>query len=203
MSPSVISLTRAPLSRTSAIRPVWRSRSRITTVRSRTDAPLALATQRRFCVAVAVMSIEPAASGSDRDLVHVDARPRIEHRAALADCDDRDRVGPTVGSEGGAVDRVDGDIGLRCGSVADVLAVEQHRCLVLLSFTDHDDPVHRHGGEHRAHRVDRGAVGADLVAAADPPRSRQRRRFGDTHQFEGQVAIRLLWGLRRGHARPP
>ena len=38
-------------------------RSRITTIRSRTDSPFDLAIQRRFCVAVAVMSIAPTALG--------------------------------------------------------------------------------------------------------------------------------------------
>ena len=63
MSPSPISLMRAPLARTSAMSSSWRGRSRITTVRSRTLSRLALAIHRRFWVVLAVMSIEPTASG--------------------------------------------------------------------------------------------------------------------------------------------
>ena len=40
-----------------------------------------------------------------------------------------------------------------------------------------------------AHRVDGGLVGALLVAAADHPRGRERRRLGDAHELEGQIAI--------------
>ena len=45
------------------------------------------------------------------------------------------------------------------GAVADLLAVVEHRRLVLLALADHDDAVHRDGVEHRAHRVDRRLVG--------------------------------------------
>ena len=55
-----------------------------------------------------------------------------------------------------------------CGAVADLLAVEQHRRLVLLALADDDDAVHRHAGEHGAHRLDGGTVGTVLGAAADP-----------------------------------
>ena len=72
-----------------------------------------------------------------------------------------------------------------CGgdAVADLLAVEQHRRLVLLPLSDHDDAVHRHRLEHRPHRVDGRLVGALLVAAADHPRGRERRRLGDAHEL--------------------
>ena len=46
---------------------------------------------------------------------------------------------------GGAVDRVDRDVGLRRRAVADPLAVEEHRGVVLLALADHHHAVHRHG----------------------------------------------------------
>ena len=76
-------------------------------------------------------------------------------------------------------------------AVADLLAVEEHRRFVLLALADHDDAVHRDRVEHEAHRVDRGAVGGDLVAAPDPAGGGQRRRLGHPHQLQGEVAVRL------------
>ena len=134
---------RAPVLRTSSISSWWRSRSRMTTVRSRTLSRLALATQRRFWVGEAVMSMAADGVRADGDLLHVDAGPGVEHRAALADGDDRERVAPAEGRERGAVDGVDGDVAQRAGAVADLLAVEQHRRFVLLALADDDDAVHR------------------------------------------------------------
>ena len=48
--------------------------------------------------------------GTDRDLVHVDARAGVEHRAPLGDGDHRDGVVAPERREGRAVDRVDGDV---------------------------------------------------------------------------------------------
>ena len=69
-----------------------------------------------------------------------------------------------------------------CGrrAVADPLAVEQHRRLVLLALADHDDAVHVNAVEHVPHRVDGRLVGGLLVARGrsaalrrvPPPRSR-------------------------------
>ena len=53
--------------------------------------------------------------------------------------------------------------------------------------------------KHGAHGIDGGPVGAVLVAAADPARCGERCRLGDSHQFECQVAVRLLGRLIRGH----
>ena len=83
-----------------------------------------------------------------------------------------------------------------CGraAVADLLAVEEHRRFVLLALADHDDAVHRDRVEHVAHRVDGGAVGGDLVAAADPAGGGQGGGLGDAHQLQRDVAV----GLRLG-----
>ena len=77
------------------------------------------------------------------------------------------------------------------------LAVEEHRRFVLLALADHDDAVHGDGVEHDAHGVDGRAVGAVLVASAHPAGGGERRRLGDPHQLEGEVAV---GSLPAGHA---
>ena len=76
-------------------------------------------------------------------------------------------------------------------AVADLLAVEEHRRLVLLALADHDDAVHRDRVEDEAHRVDRRLVGGDLVAAPDPAGRGKRRGLGHAHELEREVAVRL------------
>ncbi len=144
-----------------------------------------------------VMSMAPGALRADRDLLHVDARAGVEHRAPLGHRDDGDGVAAAEGGERGAVDGVDRDVGEHGRAVADALAVEEHRRLVLLALADDDDAVHRHGVEHHPHGVDGGPVGAVLVAPAHPAAGRQRRRLGDPHQLEGEVAVGALL-LRHG-----
>ena len=60
---------------------------------------------------------------------------------------------------------------------------------VLLALADHDDALHRDRVEDDAHRVDRGTVGAVLVALAEPAPGGQRRGLGDPGELHGQVAI--------------
>ena len=62
-SPSLISLIRAPVPRTSAIRSSWRGRSRMTTVMSVTLRRSASAIRWQFSAAGFVMSTQPAAIG--------------------------------------------------------------------------------------------------------------------------------------------
>src|SRR5262249_49808757 len=130
---------------------------------------------------------------ADRQLFHVEDRARVEHGAPLGHGEDRERVGHALGHQRGAVDRVDRDVDLGTGAVADVLAVEQHRGVVLLTLPDHDDATHRYRIDKSAHRVDRGAVAALLVAASDPTAGGHRGRFGDPYQVKGEVTVRFLW----------
>ena len=115
-------------------------------------------------------------AGPGGDLLHVDAGAGVEHRAALGERDHRERRGHAAGGQRRALERVDGDVDDRRAAVADLLAVVEHRRLVLLALADHHDAVHRHGVEQQPHRVDRGAVGRLLLAAADPARGGERRR---------------------------
>ena len=105
---------------------------------------------------------------ADGDLVHVEGGAGIEHRPPLGDGDHGDRVRLAERRQPRPLERIDGDVDLRAAAVADLLAVEEHRRLVLLALADHDDAVHPDGVEHEPHRVDRGGVGLLLLAAPDP-----------------------------------
>ena len=128
-------------------------------------------------------------SAAARDLLHVDAGARVEHAAALGQRDHRERARHAPRGQPRALQRVDRDVDLGRAAVADLLAVVEHRRLVLLALADHDDAVHRHGVQREAHRVDGGLVGRLLVAAADPARGGQRGGLGDAHQLEREVAV--------------
>ena len=78
------------------------------------------------------------------------------------------------------------------GAVADLLAVVEHRRLVLLALADDDDAAHRDGADQRAHGVDGRAVAAVLVAAPDPAAGGHRGGLGDPDELEGEVAVRRL-----------
>ena len=130
--------------------------------------------------------------GAAGDLLHVDARPRIEHRPALGQRDHGQRVGHAERGQPGALQRIDGDVDLGRDAVADLLAVEEHRRLVLLALADHHHAVHRDGVQHRAHRVHGGLVGSLLVAAADLAGGGQRGRLGHADELEREVAIGLV-----------
>src|SRR5262249_14017780 len=93
------------------------------------------------------------------------------------------------GGEPCAFERVDRDVDLRSVVAPNLLAVEEHRGLVLLPFADDDDAVHRNRVEHRAHRVYRSLVGRLLVAAADPAAGAHRRRLCHAHELEREVPV--------------
>ena len=122
---------------------------------------------------------------------------------------DRDGVGHALGGQRGAVDRIDGDVDLGTAAVADLLAVEEHRRLVLLALADDDDALHRHGADEPAHRVDGELVRPVLVTAADLAGGGERSGLGHANEFEGQVAVgrfgpRVVSGRRvrgGGHLR--
>jgi len=84
--------------------------------------------------------------------------------------------------------------------VTDVLAVVEHRSLVLLALADHHEAVHAHRVEDQPHRVDRGAVRGLLLPAADPARGRERGVLGRPHQLQREVAVRPRVGRVGAHA---
>jgi hypothetical protein len=67
-SPSEMSLIRAPVPRTSAIRSAWRGRSRMITVMSETLRRSASAIRWQFSAGGFVMSTQPAATGPTASL---------------------------------------------------------------------------------------------------------------------------------------
>ena len=83
-------------------------------------------------------------------------------------------------------------------SVADVLAVVEHRRLVLLALADDDDAVHGNRLEDDAHGVDGGAIGTLLVAPPHPAGGGQGGGLGDADELQGEVSI---GGLRLRHGR--
>ena len=97
---------------------------------------------------------------------------------------------------GGAVDRIDGDVGRRGRAVPDALAVEEHGGVVLLPLADDDDAVHGDRLEDDPHGLDGGTVGAFLVAPAHPSSGGHGRCFSHPDEFHGQVTVRCP-GVRR------
>ena len=93
---------------------------------------------------------------------------------------------------------------MRTQPVADLFAVVEHWRFVFFALADDDHAAHRHRGDELAHRVDGGTVAAFLVAAAHPAAGRHRAGLGDSHQLQGQVAIRahikrgVQWGSHGG-----
>jgi hypothetical protein len=77
-------------------------------------------------------------------------------------------------------------------AVADALAVEKHRSLVLLALADDDDAIHRHAMKDHPHGIHSGAVRALLVPATHPAACSESRSLGHSHQFHREVPVRFL-----------
>ena len=139
---------------------------------------------------------------TDRDLLHVDVG-RMQQRAAIGHRHGRDRARHVLGAQRGAFERVDGDVDLGAGVQADLLADEEHRRLVALALADHDGALDRQPVELAAHRIDRGLVGALLVAVAAQPRRRHRRALRHPDDFERENALeqQLRWNGNMGRHR--
>ena len=104
-------------------------------------------------------------AGTDGDLVHVHVG-RIEQAAALGNGQHGQRIGHRLGADGGALQRIDGDVDLGAVAGADLLADVEHRALVHLAFADDDAAPDVDLGQLLAHGIDGGAVGGLLVAPA-------------------------------------
>ena len=175
-SPSVISRMRAPALRTAAISSWWRGRSRIRTTRSSIGEALGLGQPgeihgRR----VAQLDDARRQAGADGDLVHVGVG-RVEEAAMRRHGDAGDGVGPALGADRGALERIEGDVDLGPAAGADLLADVEHRRLVALALADHDRAVDVEHVQRLAHGVDGGLVGGLLVAVADQPGAGQGPR---------------------------
>ncbi len=216
-SPSLMNLIIAPVARMSATRLSWRGRSSSMTVTSSARLPLALATAAMLSRDGRLDVDDVGGLGAGDQLLHVEDRRRVVHRPARRDREHRDGVRHALGRQGRAVDRVDRDVALGSGAVADLLAVVEHRRVVLLALADDHGAVHADGRDQHPHGVDRHPVGAVLVAAAHPAAGGHGSGLGDPHELQGQVAVGGLgrdvettgWGARggaglrggRGHGR--
>ncbi|MCS7006982.1 MAG: hypothetical protein NZL88_05455 [Gaiellaceae bacterium] len=127
---------------------------------------------------------------ADRDLVHVERGAREEHRPPLRNGDDRDRSRHAESGQPRPLEGVDGDVDLRPRPVTHLLAVVEHRRLVLLPLADDDDTSHGDGVEEETHRVHGRLVGGDLVAAPDPARREGRGSLRHPDELEREVAVR-------------
>ena len=87
-----------------------------------------------------------------------------------------------------ALERIDGDIHLRPGSSADLLANEQHRCFVHLAFADHDRALNRKPAQFLAHRIDSRLIRHLFRAASAQSRCGHCGPFRYPHDFERQRA---------------
>src|SRR3546814_9820624 len=114
---------------------------------------------------------------TNRKLVHIDVGG-VEQAAFFGDREHRERVGPRLGGDRRAFERVDGDVDLGplAGRIADLFADIEHRRLVALALADDDRAVHIEGVERGAHRLDRGGVGGLFVAATDRKSTRLTSR---------------------------
>ena len=151
--------------------------------------------RRRFAVEVDDVLRQAAADG---DLVHIDVGG-VEESAILGHGDDRQRVGGAGGADGGALQRVEGDVDLRAAA-AHLLADIEHRRLVALALADDHRAVDGERAEGAAHGVDRRLVGGAFVAAADMARAGERRGLGDARRLERQVPVECPLPA---HAAPP
>jgi hypothetical protein len=79
-----------------------------------------------------------------------------------------------------------------------MLAVVQHRGVVLLALSDHHDTAHLDRVDELSHGVDGRPVATFLVAAPYPPAGRHGGGLGDADQVEGDVAVEIL-GNPSGH----
>ena len=111
MSPSAITLMRAPASRISAIRSSWRGRSSTIAVMSATRRPNASAIASRFSPTGRAQVDAAPGNRADRHLLHVHARHR-GHAAGVAGGEDRQRADAAAGDHAGALDRVERQVEL-------------------------------------------------------------------------------------------
>src|SRR5918999_690768 len=125
-------------------------------------------------------------------LVHVHRGPRIEHRASLGNGDNRKGVPHSFGKEAGPVDGVDRHVHGGTLTVPDLLAVVEHRGLVLLPLADDHDAVHRYGVEHQPHGVHGRLIGALFLPSPHPSTGGKGRCLRDADHLHREVAVGFL-----------
>ena len=112
-------------------------------MRSRTGVTLRRASRSRFSSIGASMSISSSPPGRRRSSPCRRTAPGRTWCRARTPRPPRARWAARARTAR-ALHRIDGDVDAQALAAADVLAVEQHRRLVLLALADHHDPVHLH-----------------------------------------------------------
>lgn len=90
---------------------------------------------------------------------------------------------------------VDGEVPAPTGAGAQLLALVQHRGVILLAFADHHPPTPGHFGQGGSHGGDGIGVGGVLVPSAHPPEAGHGRGLGGGEEVQGEpvgVAVRLV-----------
>ena len=211
-SPSAMNLIRAPASRTSLTRPSWRGRSRMTTVTSsargllRLGDPADVHGHRRGDVH------EVGGLRAGDELVHVEDRGRVEHRAALGDRQHGRRRSPCPWRS--AWCRRSGPRRRRTPAPVPSPTrspLKSIGAFVLLALADDHDAVHRDGVRPGSRMALTAAPSAPFLS----PRPTQRpdghgAGLGDPDELQGEVAVGglgadLEWGreMMLGHRSAP
>ena len=133
---------------------------------------------------------------------HVDVG-RGEQRPVFCQSHHRDGAGHVLGAESRPLQRIDGDVHLRPGPGAELLADIEHRRLVALAFADDHRAVDRQEVELAPHGVDGGLVGLLLASLAAKPGSGDGGALGHARQFEAQGAGDRMSRLPNRFVRHP
>ena len=137
------------------------------------------------------MSIVAGGLGADGDLVHVEHGGGVVHGAALGGGEAPQmafgrpsaiRVVPSTGSTA-----------MSTSGPSPLPTCSPLKSIGASSFSPSPmttTPLHGHGIDELAHRVDCGAIALFFLTAADPVTGGQGSRLGDADQFHREVAIR-------------
>ena len=127
-------------------------------------------------------------AGADGDFVHVHVG-RVQQAAALRNSEHGERVRHRLGTDGRALERIDGDVDLGSLARADLLADVEHRRLVHLAFADDDSAANGELQELTAHGIDRRLVRRLFSSAPAQACRRDRCRLGHARHLEDKHAV--------------
>ena len=130
-------------------------------------------------------------AGADGDFFHIDIG-RMEEAVARRDGGHRERIGHGFGGEGGAFERIDGDID-GCAALSDLFADEEHGGLIAFALADDDFSAHVHEVESGAHSGDGDFIGLMFIAAADLAVRGDGGAFGRMDEAEHKIGANLVF----------
>ena len=192
MSPSAITLMRAPASRISAIRSSWRGRSSTTAVMSPTLRPNASAIPCRFSVTLFRRSTWPLATGPTAIFFMYMRGTRVIPPGSQAARIESAPTPPRATTRR-SLDRVAGQLQRRAAAAH---GRARRQRVALLAAADHDRAADRQRVDRLHQRLAGRLVGAAGIAAAEVAAGRQRAALADRGQvgagaaLVGQAALR-------------